>query len=104
MVTLVMKWDILPDKAKEYADWARSSVQKQLSVPGLKEFRAYRPVTGTHQVVVTYEFDSFAAYENWRNSEELQKANEEWFLFTTNRYIEFWGPSPVIPEPIRPGT
>ena len=104
MVAVIMKWDILPDKVQEYSDWATSAVQRQLAVPGVKEFRAYRPVSGTHQVLVTYEFDNFAAWEAWRNNEEVQKVLDEWFTLTTNRYIELWGPSPVVPEPIRPGT
>ena len=68
MVMVIMKWDILPDKAKEYTDWAKSAVQRQLAVPGVKEFRAYRPVSGSHQAVVTYEFDNFAEWETWRNN------------------------------------
>ena len=104
MVVVVMKWDILPDKVQEYTDWAKSAVQRQLAVPGVKEFRAYRPVSGPHQALVTYEFDNFAAWETWRNNEEVQKVLDEWFTFTTNRYVELWGPSPVVPEPIRPGT
>jgi antibiotic biosynthesis monooxygenase (ABM) superfamily enzyme len=103
MVVVIMKWDILPDKVKEYTDWAKSAVQRQLAVPGVNEFRAYRPVSGTHQALVTYEFDNFATWETWRNSEEVQNVLDEWSTLTTNRYIELWGPSPVVPDPIRPG-
>jgi quinol monooxygenase YgiN len=103
MVMLIMKWDIFPDKVEEYTEWAKSVVQRQLAVPGVKEFRAYRPVTGSHQVIVTYEFDNFAAWETCQYSEEVQKTCDEWFKFTTNRYTELWGPSPVVPIPIRPG-
>lgn len=104
MIVVIMKWDILPDKVEEYTDWAKSAVQRILAVPGVKEFRAYRPASGSHQALATYEFDNFAAWETWRDNEEVQKVFEEWFTFTTNRYTELWGPSPVVPEPIRPGT
>ena len=103
MVMVIMKWDILPDKTQEYTDWAKSAVQRQLAVPGVREFRAYRPVSGPHQALVTYEFENFAAWETWRNNEEVQNVLDEWFTLTTNRYVELWGPSPVVPEPIRPG-
>ena len=103
MVMVIMKWDIHPDKVEEYTNWSKSAVQKQLAVPGVKEFRAYRPVSGSHQALVTYEFENFAAWETWRNSEEVQQVLDEWFTLTTNRYTELWGPSPIIPDPIRPG-
>ncbi len=104
MAVVIMKWDILPDKVEEYTEWAKSAVKRQLAVPGVKEFRAYRPVSGSHQALVTYEFENFAAWETWRSNEEVQKVLEEWSTLTTNRYTELWGPSLVVPEPIRPGT
>lgn len=102
MVILCMKWDIIPDKADVYTDWAPSAVKRVLAEPGVTEFRAYRPATGSSQVVVLYEFADFAAWAGWHDNEEVQKAFNELRLYATNVNIELWGPSPVVPEPIRP--
>ncbi len=49
MVIYAQQWDIRPEKAAEYPAWARSAVSRLLGVPGVVEFRAYRPVTGDRQ-------------------------------------------------------
>ena len=56
MVICQMKWDIRPGMETEYESWAVTAVKRLLSVPGVVEFRAFRPITGCRQVAVTYEF------------------------------------------------
>ncbi len=41
MILYVVKWDIHPDKVDAYKEWAKSAIQRELSVPGVVEFRAY---------------------------------------------------------------
>jgi heme-degrading monooxygenase HmoA len=103
MVIQVNKWDIHPDKVEAYTAWAKTAVPKLLAVSGLIEFRAYRPVTGTSQIVTTYEFADFSAWAAWYAHEEIQKLTDERRTFTVNEVSELWGPSPIVPEPIRPG-
>jgi quinol monooxygenase YgiN len=103
MVLYVMKWDILPDKLEEYLKWAQGAIQRTLGIPGVVEFRAYRPASGASQVVVTYEFADFAAWAAFYSSEESQKTWDEVRMLTNNLSTELWGPSPVVPQPIRPG-
>ena len=103
MILYVVKWDIHPDKVDAYKEWAKSAIPRELSVPGVVEFRAYRPVTGSSQVVATYEFANMTTWATWQEHEDIQNIFEEGRLFTTNVNIELWGPSPVVPEPIRPG-
>jgi quinol monooxygenase YgiN len=103
MVLYVMKWDILPDKVKAYLEWTQGAISRTLAVPGVVEFRAYRPATGESQVVVTYEFADMAAWAAWHDHEDMQKVLDELYTLTTNVSRELWGPSPVVPEPIRPG-
>jgi len=103
MVLYVMKWDILPDKEEAYLGWFEGAVQRTLAVPGVVEFRAYRPTNGSsHQVVATYEFTDLAAWSAFYAHEDIQKAWEELKTFTTNLSTELWGPSPDVPEPIQP--
>lgn len=103
MVLYIMKWDILPDKVEAYLKWTEGAIQRTLAVPGVVEFRAYRPATGASQVVVTYEFADLAAWAAWQAHEDIQKILDELRTLTVNVTTELWGPSPVVPEPIRPG-
>ena len=103
MVLYVLKWDILPDKKEVYTEWSPSAIQRTVAAPGVVEFRGYRPATGSSQVVVTYEFADMVAWSTWDAREDVQQVLNELCDFTTNVSLELWGPSPVVPEPIRPG-
>ncbi len=103
MVLYIMKWDILPDKMEAYPKWAESAIRRTLAVPGVIEFRAYHPATGAFQVVVTYEFADMAAWAAWYAHEDVRKVRDELCNFTANLTRELYGPSPIVPEPIRPG-
>ena len=103
MVLYVMQWDILADRKEVYSEWAKAVIPRTLGVPGVVEFRAYRPATGNHQVVITYEFANMADWAAWHGSETMQQILDEVYGLTTNVNIEVWGPSPIVPQPIRPG-
>jgi len=103
MVVYVMKWDVHPDKADAYLEWTNSAIRRTLAVPGVVEFRAYRPATGASQVVVTYEFADMAAWAAWQTHEDTQQVLKELGTVAVGVTQELWGPSPVVPQPIRPG-
>ena len=103
MVLHVMKWDIHPDKTEAYLKWSESAVKRVLAGPGVVEFRAYRPATGASQAVTTTEFSDMAAWAAWQSDETVQKVVTELRTLALNVNIEVWGPSPVVPAPIRPG-
>ncbi len=103
MVIQVMKWDIHPDKVEAYLEWTESAIKRTLAVPGVVEFRGYRAVTGAPQVVVTYEFADLATWAAWYGNEEIQEMLTEVSTLTLNKNIELWGPTPIVPVPIRPG-
>lgn len=102
MVLYIMKWDILPGKVEDYLKWTEGAIKRTLSVPGVVEFRAYRPATGDSQVVVTYEFEDIATWADFYAHETIQNILDELRALATNVSTELWGPSPVVPEPIRP--
>lgn len=101
MVLYVCKWDILPGKDEDYAEWSKTAMQRQFSIPGIKEFRAYRPVTGTYQTTVTYEFENFSSWAIWMENETVQEVNQELRNYAMNIKFDLLGPSPIVPEPIR---
>jgi antibiotic biosynthesis monooxygenase (ABM) superfamily enzyme len=103
MILYIQKWDILPDKLESYNEWTSSAIKRCLSVSGVIEFRAYRPSTGSHQAVTTWEFADMSSWASWFENEETQKVRAELQTFTSNRFDELWGPSPIVPKPIRPG-
>ena len=102
MVLQVMKWDIHPDKTDAYAKWAQDAIKRTISVPGVVEFRAYRPSTGALRVVTTYEFANMSDWAVWNSNADMQKVMEELRTLALNVNIEIWGPSPIISKPIRP--
>ena len=103
VVMVVDKWNIHPDKVEAYLKWSQTAVQRVLAVPGVVEFRAYRTVAGSHQVVLTYEFADLGSFAAWFENKEVQKVLNEAYTLTLNVTSEVWGPSPVVPTPIRPG-
>lgn len=103
MVLYINKWNIHPDKVSEYMDWTQGAIQRTLSVPGVDEFRAYRGAAGEAQVVITYEFADMATWAAWFSHETVQEVIGEVYTLALNVSSELWGPSPVVPVPIRPG-
>ena len=65
MVLYLQKWTIRSEKREAYGAWAPSAIQRTLAVPGVVEFRAYRPATGEAEVAVAYEFADMAAWAAW---------------------------------------
>ena len=103
MVLYIMKWDIHPDKAEAYLKWTGEAIKRTVGVKGVVEFRAYRPASGAGQVGTTYEFADMANWAAWHANENIQKVLDELHTLALNVTSELWGPSPVVPAPIRPG-
>lgn len=102
MLLYVLRWDIVPDKWDAYLAWVEAAIEKTLAVSGPTELRAFRPVAGESQVVVTYEFPDFDAWSTWFDHEQIQTVFSELFTLTSNVERELWEPSPIVPEPVHP--
>jgi len=102
MVMYVMKWDIRQERAAEYGKWAIAALQRMLSAGDVVEFRAYRPVSGTSEVAVTYEFADMATFARWYQQEPVQRTLQEAREYCVRMATELWGPSPVVPRPVHP--
>jgi heme-degrading monooxygenase HmoA len=103
MVQQVMTYDLIPavDK-KAYQAFSKKTIAALMRQPGLVEFRAYRNMLGTPQIRTTIEWESLADYETyWQGA--WQPADAELRTLATNIRVEIWGPSPIVPAPLRPG-
>ncbi len=103
MVLYLFKWNIHPDKTEAYASWAKGAIQRTLAAGGVTEFRGYRPASGSAEVVVTYEFADMAAWVAWYGHDAVQQVIAEVHTLATDVTTELWGPSSIVPQPIRPG-
>jgi quinol monooxygenase YgiN len=103
MVLYEMKWNVHPDKQEAYNKWTDSAIRRTLAIPGVVEFRGYRSASGAHRIMVTYEFADLAAWAAWQSHEDMQKVRDELGTVATDVTTEVWGPSPIVPKPIRPG-
>jgi len=103
MIEVVFTYDFLPgiDDAA-YARIATKATSMMLAADGFIEFHANRNMLGSPNVRRTSVWKSFAHYAALVEHPEFQKINVEFRTFVTNLDIVIWGPSPLIPEPIRP--
>ena len=102
MVLLVTKWNVHPDKLEAYTKWTEGAIKTTVGTPGVVELRSYRTATGNSQVVTTFEFADFAAWAAWYGTEAVQRVFTELHTVAMDVDIDLWGPSPLIPVPIRP--
>ena len=103
MVLAIYKQIVHPDKLEAHAKWAQQAIPRMLAGPGLVELRGYRPAAGSTQIVVTFEFATLADWAAFASNPEMLAIIEESRAFLSHNEAEIWGPSPVLPEPIRPG-
>ena len=103
MVLSVTKYNIHPDKAEAFYAWVKVAVPRILSIPGVVEFRSYRPAAGEWQVVTTTEFADLASWASAASAETYATLMNELHTLALNVTVEVWGPSQVLPLPLRPG-
>ncbi len=104
MIEMDMTYDLLPGIDQEaYQAWAKNAVGLMLKAPGIIEFRANRSLLGSPQVRATSVWKTLADWGNYNQSSEWQGLRTEMQAYATNVRVDIWGPSPVVPKPIRPG-
>ncbi|WP_434660771.1 antibiotic biosynthesis monooxygenase [Paraburkholderia sp. A3BS-1L] len=102
MIEVTNTYDLQPGANLEaYAEWAKKAAAMIVQQAGLVELRAHRNMLGTPQIRTTSCWNStsdWAAFADgpWRTLEQ------ELRTFATNLKVEMWGPSPVLPTPLRP--
>jgi hypothetical protein len=108
-VLYVAKWEVSPNKYDAYMNWTfdetNGALRRILKIPSLMEFRGYNVSVSAvpYQFVGVSEFSNLAEWADWYKKEDIQKLFNELRFYTPNLTFELWGPSPLIPNPIRPG-
>ncbi len=104
MIEANMTWRFLPHiNHKEYVEWSKKANDLVLKAQGLLEFRANRNLLGTPQVRTTTVWHSLTHWAKFSESEEWQSLKVQLLdRFAHEVNIELWGPSNIVPEPLRP--
>jgi heme-degrading monooxygenase HmoA len=104
MIEVSVTYDFRQDIDRlAYEAFVERAVGAEIHAPGFIEHRAHRNISGSPQVRVTHVWKSLADWANFVDSVESQSIDAEFRTFVTNINLQIWGPSPVIPEPLRPG-
>jgi heme-degrading monooxygenase HmoA len=103
-VEVQQTWDLLPGMDKKaYAEFVKNAVATYMKAPGLIEYRAARNLLGSPQVRTIMVWQSLSDWAKFTESKEWAAIDTQRRPFMTNIHVEIWGPSPMVPKPLRPG-
>jgi heme-degrading monooxygenase HmoA len=103
MVDANMTYDLLPNlDPKTWEAFAKKAIATILKAPGIVEFRAYRNLMGTPQILTTSVWNTAADWANFGQSAEWSALERDMRTRVTGLRVELWGPSPVVPKPLHP--
>jgi len=85
-----------------YLAFVNNAVERERHAEGFLELRAHRSIVGSRQVRVTHVWKSLADWAKFVDSAENRALDAELRSFVENVEMQIWGPSPVMPEPVRP--
>lgn len=104
----VMTWKLpATGSFEQYAERAKTPwIPTVLAQPGVKEFRGYRTQGEDFVSVRTEtEFTSMEFAQQWMNSSEYARVMSELVEHgATEIETETWDASPLIPDPLHPGS
>jgi heme-degrading monooxygenase HmoA len=102
MIEVAFTYDFLQGiDENAYARLARKATNMIVSAEGFIEFRANRNLVGSPHVRRTSVWESFAHYAALAQEPEFQKVTAEFRTYVKNLEVIFWGPSPLLPDPIK---
>ena len=103
MIDQNMTYDFLPGTdPRAWEAFAKKAIAAILKAPGVVEFRANRNVLGTPQVRTSTLWQNLGDWARFSESAEWHALEAEMRTMVTGIRVELWGPSPIVPEPLRP--
>lgn len=104
MIEVNKTYDLLPGIDQQaYLEYSKRALATMLKAPGIIEIRAYRSLLGSPHIRLTLLWQTLADWAKFAESPERQRLDSELFKFAADIALEIWGPSPAVPEPLRPG-
>ena len=104
MIEVSKTYDLVPGVDQQaYLEFSKRALAVMLKAPGIVEIRAYRSLLGSPHVRLTLLWQTLADWAKFAESPERHILDSELFKFATHVRLEIWGPSPAVPEPLRPG-
>jgi heme-degrading monooxygenase HmoA len=97
--TFTLYPNVDPTALKAYT---KRAIGVLLQAPGVVEVRAYRNLLGAPQVRLVVAWETLADWAAFAESDIRRAYDSELATFATDIRIELWGPSPNVPEPLRP--
>lgn len=103
MIEVAFTYDFHPNiDEKAYAKVAKKATAMMLQAEGFVEFHAHRNLTGSPHVRRTSIWKSLKHWAALAQQPEFQDVTAEFRKYVTNLQVTLWGPSPLLPEPIKP--
>ena len=103
MIEVNKTYDLLSGIDRQaYLQVAQKGIKMMLQATGIVELKANRNLLGSPQVCLTTLWNTLADWAKFAESAERQAIESELLTFTTNINVELWGPSQIVPEPLRP--
>lgn len=103
MIEVHKTYDLLQSIDKQaYLEYSKRAISTILKTSGIVEIRANRGLLGSPQVCLITVWQTLPDWAKFAESSERQNLEFELLEFATNINIEIWGPSPVVPRPLRP--
>lgn len=103
MIEVEFTYDILDNIDEEaYSRLARKATIMMLNAEGFIELRANRNLLGSPHRKRSSLWESMEHYARLAENPDFQKLNHEFRKYVTHMKVIIWGPSPFLPEPIRP--
>ncbi|MCP4723998.1 MAG: hypothetical protein GY863_03125 [bacterium] len=104
MIEVNMTWRFLPKiNHNDYVSWAKEANGIMIRASGLVEFRANRNLLGSPQVRITTVWEKLADWAEFNEGKDWQTQKSILLdRFAAEIKMDIWGPSEIVPEPIRP--
>ncbi len=104
MIEVNKTYDLLPGIDQQaYLEYSKRALATMLKAPGIVEIRAYRSLLGSPHVRLSLVWQTLADWARFAESPERHMLDTGLFKFATDIGLELWGPSPAVPETLRPG-
>lgn len=102
MIEVIHSYDLLPGVDQQaYAAWAKKAIGIALQQKGLVELRANRNLLCSPQARTVSVWQSISDWAQF-NEGAWAPLEHELRTFATHFKVEVWGPSPLMPETLRP--